>query len=113
MSRFGDKFASDGIPRLLDHLGDTATFTWPPDGAGLEREWIFEEYPHDGGPSETRRGRGIVASDPTIGIEKPRRGMQVTFEGDVWMVTHVESDAAGNFVLEVEAHAEPRGRTGG
>ncbi len=92
MSDFGNKFAAQGIVKLLNRLGDSITYTTLA-GSSTTRTAVFDVLDEYG---ESRRGVFVMASDAATGVASPVAGDKITDASAlVWTIVDVRPDGAG------------------
>ena len=118
MSLFDANFAAGGVPALMDHLGESITYT-PPGGVAVSLTADVSPLRREEADDFTGRNarwvrEAIVATDPDGdygGVAAPVLGAVVTIGGETYSVDHLSdlsASAARLHLTRVESRERSR-----
>lgn len=110
MSEFDDLLEEDGLPAVLEVMGDTVTYTTradvetAPTGAVGPEELIEENYAN--GVRMLRSRKVTLGRDPANGgVADPKVHDTITIDGEIWNIQAIVSQTAVVSILEVTRNA--------
>jgi len=95
-SDFANKFTAAAMPKLLNRLGETITYT-PPGGSTVSRSAVVNITSDGPGPHWT--ATFDISSDATLGVASPVKGALIVYDGNTWTVTEAIPNYAGGHEL--------------